>query len=199
MLLLGKNCVPNSPVFEGELEIPGFSSYLQPFGNGLLLGIGQQVSVEDIPDTGEVFLPRFRTQELKVSLFDVRDPANPLEIGTIIKADSFTPAEFDYRALSVFQIGNVTTFGLPIETWAQDDVSLFAEPFNSLMLIDVDESLNSASLNERLLLTPITATDYYVYAGEDRSVITTDGVYYLRGNQIWFHSGIVGQPMMGPF
>lgn len=33
---------PTSPTLKGELVVPGFSNYLQPVGDGLLLGIGQE-------------------------------------------------------------------------------------------------------------------------------------------------------------
>lgn len=190
---------PQLPAMQGALEIPGFSSYLQPFGSDLLLGVGQQINFGDIPDTGQTTPPTFTTQELKVSLFDVRDPMNPIELDSITKTESYTPVEFDYRALSVLKIGEVTTFGMPVETWAQDDVSLNSGSVNSLMIIDVDESSSRASLSERLLLTPPTSDRFYIFGGDDRSVITTNGIYYLRGNQVWFHSGVVGDAMLGPY
>ncbi|MCG8321290.1 MAG: beta-propeller domain-containing protein, partial [Cytophagales bacterium] len=40
---------PANPVLEGELKIPGYSAYLHPVGDGLLLGVGQDASEEGIP------------------------------------------------------------------------------------------------------------------------------------------------------
>lgn len=34
---------PKKPKVLGELKIPGFSDYLHPYGDGLLLGIGMDV------------------------------------------------------------------------------------------------------------------------------------------------------------
>ncbi len=56
---------PRRPVLAGELEIPGFSAYLHPVGDGLLLGVGF-----DGTETGEL-------TRSAASLFDVRDPAHP--------------------------------------------------------------------------------------------------------------------------
>ena len=58
---------PTNPVIKGELKIPGFSSYLHPVGDGLLMGIGF-----DGDDNGT-------NGGLKISLFDVSDPENPVE------------------------------------------------------------------------------------------------------------------------
>ncbi|MDR1767941.1 MAG: beta-propeller domain-containing protein [Propionibacteriaceae bacterium] len=53
---------PAQPKVVGELKIPGFSTYLHPFGDGLLLGLGV-----DADDSG--------TQDgLKLSMFDVSNP-----------------------------------------------------------------------------------------------------------------------------
>jgi uncharacterized secreted protein with C-terminal beta-propeller domain len=55
---------PNSPKITGELKIPGYSSYLHPLKQYLLVGIGKEEN------------------QVKVSLFDVADPIRPTEIDT---------------------------------------------------------------------------------------------------------------------
>lgn len=52
---------PKNPIKQGELKIPGYSSYLHPIGENLVLGIGEE--------DGQV----------KVSLFDVSNPQDPIE------------------------------------------------------------------------------------------------------------------------
>ena len=77
---------PTAPSVSGELKIPGFSTYLHPIGDGLLIGVGQ-----DADDTG-------RTRGAKVSLFDVGNPANPTELDVIVFPDAHSEAEWDHRA-----------------------------------------------------------------------------------------------------
>ena len=77
---------PTAPAVAGELKIPGFSTYLHPIGDGLLIGVGQ-----DADDTG-------RTQGTKVSLFDVSNPAAPSELDVIVFPDAHSEAEWDHRA-----------------------------------------------------------------------------------------------------
>ena len=62
---------PANPVLDGELKIPGYSAYLHPVGDGLLLGVGQ-----DATETGQ-------TLGTQLSLFDVSDPTNPQQIDTL--------------------------------------------------------------------------------------------------------------------
>ena len=62
---------PEAPVILGELKIPGFSTYLHPVADGLVLGVGR-----DGTETGT-------NGGLKASLFDVSDPKNPKESAKI--------------------------------------------------------------------------------------------------------------------
>lgn len=52
---------PLNPILKGELKIPGYSSYLHPITKDKILGIGKE------------------NQNIKISLFDVSNPENPLE------------------------------------------------------------------------------------------------------------------------
>lgn len=54
---------PRAPKVLGQLKIPGFSEYLHPLDDGLLLGIGQSVD------------ERGTANGVKLSMFDVSDPA----------------------------------------------------------------------------------------------------------------------------
>lgn len=59
---------PRAPKVLGQLKIPGFSEYLHPLGDGLLLGIGQSVD------------ERGTANGVKLSMFDVSDPLAPKEL-----------------------------------------------------------------------------------------------------------------------
>ena len=77
---------PTNPYAAGELEIPGFSNYLHPFGDNHVLGVGQ--AVEDGVTVG-----------LQISLFDVSDLANPDRIWNYIEASSsYSNAQYDHRS-----------------------------------------------------------------------------------------------------
>ncbi|KKQ80077.1 MAG: hypothetical protein UT02_C0016G0017 [Parcubacteria group bacterium GW2011_GWC2_38_7] len=53
---------PKAPELSGELKIPGYSSYLHPLKENIILGVGRE------------------DQSVKLSLFDVSDPKNPIEV-----------------------------------------------------------------------------------------------------------------------
>jgi len=62
---------PANPVVLGELKINGFSTYMQPWGDGMLLGFGQ-----DANDDG-------RITGLKLTMFDNSDPNNLKAVDTV--------------------------------------------------------------------------------------------------------------------
>lgn len=82
---------PTAPKLQGELEIPGFSNYLQPVGDGVLLGIGQERPVGTT------------SNQVQVSLFDVRGGGDPTQIERIYLDPgsqwSWSEAQFDHHAL----------------------------------------------------------------------------------------------------
>ncbi len=189
---------PTQPSIIGELEIPGFSSYLQPFDNGLLLGVGQEVSLTALPETGEELSLEIRIPEMKISLFDVRDPQNPIEVSSIKRERAYTPVEFDYRALSVLSTEGLTRFAMPTETWSLDALQLEDRYRNSLLVFDVDSSQSTPSMTELFEIAPEQNQSFYIYSGEDRSIITDEGIYYLRGNGI-FYQAYDSEELAGPY
>jgi uncharacterized secreted protein with C-terminal beta-propeller domain len=76
---------PRAPVLQGELHIPGYSSYLHPIGPGRLIGIGQNATDEGFV-TG-----------MQVSLFDVSNPRDPQRLDDL-QLGGYSEAEHDHHA-----------------------------------------------------------------------------------------------------
>ncbi len=194
-----------APVIAGELEIPGFSSYLHPMANGYLLGVGQEVNGGAIPETGAnttSLPPPVQPTGMKVTLFDVSDPANPMEVSSVVREGTYTPVEYDYRALSVLKTGDSYQFALPTETWGsvQDEAGNDIWSAQSkLLMMDVNAASGQGSLSVTHELQAINDPEYYVGAWEDRSVIHDDHVYYLHGNAIWHSLWQEGAQANGPY
>lgn len=72
---------PNNPKVLGELKIPGYSDYLHPYDETHLIGVGK-----DAVDMGSFAW----YQGVKIALFDVSDPENPIEISKYMVGDRGT-------------------------------------------------------------------------------------------------------------
>ena len=77
---------PTDPRILGELKIPGFSSYLHPISDTLVLGVGSDAD------------PEGRVTGAKVSLFDVSDLTEPLEVAVWTAPDGWNDVGWDHRA-----------------------------------------------------------------------------------------------------
>lgn len=131
---------PTAPSVAGELKIPGFSSYLHPVGEGLLLGIGQDATEEG------------QTSGLQASLFDVSDPADPQRLTTLDLGVGYSPVEYDHRAFLYWDGLAV----VPVERYEEEPIQPSestsereARPFNGAVVISVDgaELTNVAELS----------------------------------------------------
>jgi inhibitor of cysteine peptidase len=67
---------PTKPQVLGELKVPGFSSYLHPYDETTLIGLGKESD-----DSGRII------GGIKLSLFDVSNVSNPTEIDKYVLGD----------------------------------------------------------------------------------------------------------------
>jgi uncharacterized secreted protein with C-terminal beta-propeller domain len=77
---------PERPRVLGELKIPGYSAYLHPIGEDLLLGVGQ-----DADENG-------RPLGTQLSIFDVSDLRKPTRLYTQHLGQGWSEAEHDHHA-----------------------------------------------------------------------------------------------------
>ena len=80
---------PEKPEIRGELKIPGYSSYLHPITNDLILGIGKENS------------------NIKVSLFDVSDIEKPIELDKYILLEYWSDVVNNHHAFLLDKKHNI--------------------------------------------------------------------------------------------
>ena len=122
---------PTEPEILSALKIPGFSSYLHPFGEGRLLGFGQ--SVENNMTTG-----------LKLSMYDTTDPANVTEIATYDIDGTYSQALYDHHA--IFVSVDLGIIGVPVDEEYQLFTYTEEDGFAPYPLSDDGEALTSETL-----------------------------------------------------
>lgn len=101
---------PASPAVAGELEIPGYSDYLHPYGEDLLIGVGR--STAELPWGGVV------PNAVQLSLFDVSDLANPalIEQVTLGGYGSWCDVSFTHKAFTFLEGAGL--LAVPVELWS---------------------------------------------------------------------------------
>ncbi len=158
---------PADPKAVGELLIPGFSDYLFPMGNGLLFGIGK-----DATDTGQV-------GGVKLALFDVADPAKPLQLGvrTYGKSGSQSALDHSSHGVNLFSVGSTMRVALPI--YVQDGSGATQR---GLQRVEIDTAARTM-VDKPLIVAGEQSGGGYRLLG-DRSVQIGDKVYYLADEQL---------------
>lgn len=84
---------PTKPTVLGELKIPGYSDYLHPYDEDHIIGVGKE-TVEAAEGDFAWY------QGVKISLFDVSDTSNPIQVSKYIIGDRGTdsPILRDHKA-----------------------------------------------------------------------------------------------------
>jgi len=93
-----------APRVVGELKILGYSAYLHPISDDLLLGVGQDATAEG------------RTTGTQLSLFDVSDPRRPARRASIsLGGGASSAAEFDPHAFLFWKPADLAV--IPLSTY----------------------------------------------------------------------------------
>jgi uncharacterized secreted protein with C-terminal beta-propeller domain len=71
---------PSNPNILGKLKIPGYSDYIEPYDENHIIGFGKDAAVTGLKDqNGNVIGNNAYYLGMKIAMFDVTDPANPVQ------------------------------------------------------------------------------------------------------------------------
>ncbi len=190
---------PFAPYMAGELHIDGYSDYLHPIDDTRLLGIGKDAvadeSATDFSGRGAWY------QGVKLTLFDVTDPAQPEEINSVTLGRRGTESDalIDHHAVTFLPAatGVPARLALPIRLhdtpytyngYNPDSPSTsFDWTHTGLYMFDVTrEAIQPAGqliVDDRSSgeVAPFRFSSY----GQDRSVMVNDNVHYIHRNSVW--------------
>ena len=176
---------PRDPFIAGELTITGFSDFLHPVNDDLLLGLGAGGN-----------------GGIKLELFDVSNIAQPLERGSVTLGGrgSYSEARHDRHAFTYqSDINGIDRFTIPAEIYANDGSYQFVE--SGLFLFEIrDKDLPAlASLSSVGSIVPPRPGIEIPYVNRSRAFIHNDTVYYIRDETVWAASWLAPTTVNGPF
>jgi len=134
--------MPTAPRVAGQLDLEGYSAYLHPVGDGLLLGVGVDVSADTNEPSGA-----------QVELFDVSDGAHPkLLAKSSLGAGSSTQATYDHHAFLFWPPTGLAV--LPLQTYVTGGVvtpggpSVSSQPFTGAVAFHLSRSSGIGELTQ---------------------------------------------------
>ena len=183
---------PADPRIAGELEVTGFSDFLHPVSDELLLGLGREVAggTEPVAAGG-----------VKLELFDVSDLSAPVSRGAVTIGDERTHSEANWdRHAFTYQadVAGVDRFTVPTATYAP--VSGQSQYEVSLHLFEIHDKQTPAlaSLLPVGELTPPVADDFG-FAERNRAYLHDDTIYYVLNETVWSAFWLSPTMVNGPF
>lgn len=200
------------PTLAGELEVDGYSEYLHPISDTLLLGIGKDAIA--VSGQGDNLGGRSGAfyQGVKLALFDVSDPANPREIDSKVLGKRGTESEVlhDHHAFSYLpaQGSEPARFAIPVQlhdrppTWPGVDASSPQAwyDYTHTGLYSFEVGPQGITQAGRIIAETASQRDQprggvdsrtgvgliapaYTWYG-DRSVLQDDAVFYVRNGKV---------------
>lgn len=148
---------PENPKILGELKIPGFSDYLHPYGDGLLLGIGM-----DVDESGTT------TEGAKLSMFDISDPSDVKEKHKYVIEGMYSTDVYDYR--SVFADVEKNLFGFSAYGDSQK-YYIFSYDKNDGFQPELERTLGTYGNTRGLYIGEL----FYLVSGNTVEAYTLDG------------------------
>ena len=165
---------PADPKAVGELEVAGFSEYLFPLANNLLLGVGRNAD-----STG-------RITGLKVALFDVANPALPTERASLNlgSTGSMSALDTSRHGLNLLMKGAVARVALPAVLTGTP----YADAVHGLQRLEVDTAARTMRALPMVGPVGIVGSNIYAPLWLERSAQIGDTVYYLQGGALGSHA-----------
>lgn len=118
---------PSNPQITGELKVPGWSTYIAPFGDKLVtIGIADE-----------------RDRSPAVSLFDVSKPSSPQLICKVTIGDGWTWSEATYDEKAFKIIPESGLILVPYQSWNSNGLA------SAIQLIDLDLNSNDTNALKR--------------------------------------------------
>ena len=111
---------PTEPKVLGELKIPGYSTYLHPYDENHLIGIGMQTEEKINRDIqGKVTSATATITGMKMALFDVTDPTNPVEISSTVIGDRRTTSAILTNPKALLFSKEKELIAIPVNNYAE--------------------------------------------------------------------------------
>lgn len=118
---------PTKPEIKGELKIPGYSSYLHPYDETHIIGIGHNTKTNQYGGT--------QNTTMKMSMFDVSDLENPKEMFSVDIGNKYAYSEITSNHKALFYNKAKNLIGFPVTITDYNDTK---EEF-TLYTIDLEK------------------------------------------------------------
>lgn len=177
-----------NPKVTGELKVPGFSNFLYPIEENILLGVGQ--GTEDIytkDSSGKEVVIGTRQTGIKFSIFDVSDQGKPKELHsyTIGDSGSYSEVLYNHKALMFKLQDNLLAFDATLMDSSKPSMEGFSNYFNGAAVLTY--SLENGFKEKGRIsykTSVLEGPDFGYFSNIRRLCYIGDVIYYIQDNQV---------------
>lgn len=170
------------PKVLGKLKIPGYSTYLHPYDENHIIGIGMETKeIINRNSNGKVISTTAKVVGMKMALFDVSNVNSPVQISSVVIGDSRTTSAILTNPKALLFSKEKSLIATPVNNYSQD--------------FEVTSSNNYETMinNYTKYSKPYNAEGYFVYninvqdGFKLKGVIThekTNATYYYSNSKL---------------
>ena len=170
------------PKVLGKLKIPGYSTYLHPYDENHIIGIGMETKeVINRNSNGKVISTTAKVVGMKMALFDVSNVNSPVQISSVVIGDSRTTSAILTNPKALLFSKEKSLIAIPVNNYSQN--------------FEVTSSNNYETMinNYTKYSKPYNAEGYFVYninvqdGFKLKGVIThekTNATYYYSNSKL---------------
>ncbi len=175
---------PKNPKILGELKLPGYSTYLQPYDENHVIGFGFDTSVVNYSGTNVT-----RISGIKMTMFDVTDPQNPQAMfnkSLSFGDNSYSYSEVTYNPKALLFNKDKNLIAFPLSFTSYDNNQYMYKQAYEVYSIDLT---NGFTFKTSISHFDTDKANGYQYGYEIlRGVYIGDTLYTVSYSQIQAHS-----------
>lgn len=170
------------PKVLGKLKIPGYSTYLHPYDENHIIGIGMETKeIINRNSNGKVISTTAKVVGMKMALFDVSNVNSPVQISSVVIGDSRTTSAILTNPKALLFSKEKYLIAIPVNNYSQD--------FEVTLSNNYETMINNYTKYSK----PYNAEGYFVYninvqdGFKLKGVIThekTNATYYYSNSKL---------------
>lgn len=170
------------PKVLGKLKIPGYSTYLHPYDENHIIGIGMKTKeIINRNSNGKVISTTAKVVGMKMALFDVSNVNSPVQISSVVIGDSRTTSAILTNPKALLFSKEKSLIAIPVNNYSQD--------FEVTLSNNYETMINNYTKYSK----PYNAEGYFVYninvqdGFKLKGVIThekTNATYYYSNSKL---------------
>lgn len=175
---------PSNPTVLGELKIPGYSTYLHPYDENHIIGIGMETKETVRRDSyGKVISTTASIVGMKMALFDVSDVYNPKQISSTIIGDSRTTSAILTNHKALLFSKEKELIAIPVNNYAEDfEVTNSSDSYSSI--ISSYTNYKNSYISEGYLVYKINLEEGFKLKGNITHDLETPRYWYNNDSKL---------------